>query len=65
LDYYQSGLGAKTNTDIFYASQIALLWGDILWHLDKFSPAYLPKLKNKLSTLNNLSANLNINLPSL
>ena len=54
LENYQTGWSVYQTKSIFYASQIALLWGDVLWHAAKFGPTYRPKLQQKLDDLERL-----------
>jgi thiamine kinase-like enzyme len=65
LEAYQVGFGVKTNTAIFYTSQIALLWVDILWHLANIDIGFTPQLNKKIATLGKLAANVHITIPKL
>ncbi len=54
LDQYQTNWSDKVGTLIFYTSQLALLWGDMLWHLAKFGEDYWQNLEQKHADLNRL-----------
>ncbi|MFT5612262.1 MAG: thiamine kinase [Arenicella sp.] len=47
---------------IFYAAQCAVLWLDILWHLDKFGPGHYSKLTEKIDHLKELTQALEVHL---
>jgi thiamine kinase-like enzyme len=51
LAAYQCDLVAQHQQPIFYASQCAVLWLDILWHLDKFGSDHYSKLSKKIGHL--------------
>ncbi len=61
LDTYRTGWSDKINQRIFITSQISLLWGDLLWHMNKFGHdyrnknpmrfRYIERLANGLGTL--------------
>lgn len=55
LEQYQSGWSQKISTPIYTSSQIALIWGDVLWHLAKFGPEYKAQLSKKLLDLKSLA----------
>lgn len=59
LGHYNHGWPQKDQQRIILASQIALLWGDILWHLDKFGEAHWVQLSTKEQDLNRLVRRLN------
>lgn len=60
LEHYQAGWSTHQNKPIFYASQISLLWGDVLWHAAKFGSAYKPQLQKKLSDIEKLLLGFNL-----
>lgn len=60
ISCYDQTLVEKINQPIFYASQIALLWGDMLWHLNKFGGEHWQKLNLKNKTLNKLVKKYNL-----
>ena len=62
LAAYHSDLEAQHQQPIFYAAQCAVLWLDILWHLDKFGSNHYSKLTGKLGHLRKLSQLLDIHL---
>lgn len=64
LELYQAGWSEKLNYAIFYTSQISLLWGDLLWNMNKFGNDYRSKNKPRFERLEKLAAKLDIELPS-
>ena len=54
LSSYKHQWQEKVGEPIFYASQITLLWSDMLWHLNKFGERYWPQLALKEVVLNEL-----------
>ncbi len=52
---YSQGLEESLNQPIFFSSQIALLWGDMLWHLAKFGQDFWPELAQKEKDLHRLT----------
>jgi thiamine kinase-like enzyme len=59
---YKEGWGSKTDSPIFYQSQCALLWGDMLWHLDKFGMSYSSSMTHKWHSLGALGERLSVDL---
>ncbi|RBP53692.1 phosphotransferase [Arenicella xantha] len=55
---------AKIDQPIFQAAQLALLWGDLLWHLNKYGNHYRVDNPKRFKLLAHLAANLAIQLPS-
>lgn len=47
LKHYDDDWQHHLESDIFYSSQIALIWCDMLWYLDKYGEDYWPELKTK------------------
>ena len=62
LAAYHSDLEAQHQQPIFYAAQCAVLWLDILWHLDKFGSDYYSKLTEKIGHLKQLTQALELHL---
>lgn len=62
LAAYHNDFEAKYQQAIVYAAQCAVLWLDILWHLNRFGSDYLPKLTQKFEDLKNLAQKLDISL---
>jgi tRNA A-37 threonylcarbamoyl transferase component Bud32 len=60
LAAYQNDWQAKVEEPIFLAAQISLLWGDMLWHLDKFGGGYWPELAQKEQDLRLLALQMAI-----
>ncbi len=56
LEHYQEGWGEYVGQPIFFASQLALLWGDLLWHIDKFGPHYRHQHEHRFDKLQALAA---------
>ena len=54
LSRYARISAAQVDTRIFFVSQIALLWGDMLWHLAKFGESYWVEMQAKLDQLHAL-----------
>ncbi len=52
---YSEGLEKSLDQPIFLSSQIALLWGDMLWHLAKFGQDFWPELAQKEKDLHRLT----------
>ncbi len=44
----------KVGERIFLSSQIALLWGDLLWHVSKYGIAYISNNKQRFAKLDSL-----------
>lgn len=63
LNAYQSGWEKKIADAIFFSSQIALLWGDMLWHLAKYGETFWPSLAAKMNDLRRLARQFNTELP--
>ncbi|GHA18258.1 hypothetical protein GCM10008090_29800 [Arenicella chitinivorans] len=59
LAHYAPGWEAKQQTPIFLAAQIALLWGDLLWHLSKYGTPYLLANPSRFTQLDDLTARFN------
>ncbi|MFK7731960.1 MAG: phosphotransferase [Pseudomonadales bacterium] len=64
LKTYCSGFEEKVAEDIFLTSQIALLWGDMLWHLAMYGESFWPALSNKMRDLQGLARQLDTELPT-
>jgi thiamine kinase-like enzyme len=62
LAAYHRDLEEQHQQPIFYAAQCAVLWLDILWHLDKFGSAYYSKLTEKIRHLKELAQALEVHL---
>ena len=56
LAHYAPGWESKLETPIFLASQIALLWGDLLWHLSKYGADYLDANQARFDQLARVNA---------
>ncbi|MEM8501083.1 MAG: aminoglycoside phosphotransferase family protein [Pseudomonadota bacterium] len=65
LRAYQPGWEEKMLNTVFFSSQIALLWGDMLWHLAKYSESFWSELAAKMSDLRYLARQLDTELPDL
>lgn len=63
LNAYQPGWEEKISDSIFISSQIALLWGDMLWHLAKYGESFWPSLAEKMRDLRYLARQLDTELP--
>jgi hypothetical protein len=64
LAAYRNDWKTGIEKPIFLASQIALLWGDMLWHLDNFGYAYWTELSEKKRNLRQLMQRLTLLLGS-
>ncbi len=62
LRFYKRGWQNKTQDTIFYTSQVALLWGDLLWNMHKFGKKYRINNPHRFEQLGQLAAKLNIDL---
>ena len=62
LQSYDSTFANHVERSIFFTSQIALLWGDMLWHLDQFGEGHWPQLAYKSRVLKNLANQLGVSL---
>lgn len=62
LHYYNPQWQKPVQSEIYYSSQIALLWGDMLWHLARFGETYWRTLKRKHNDLHTLCAQLGVPL---
>lgn len=62
IQQYQPEWLDKIDEPIFYASQISLLWTDMLWHIAQGGWQWWPDLKQKLEDLKDLAKKLNIAL---
>ena len=62
LNAYQALLGSRYSETIFFSSQCALLWGDMLWHLSRFGEDYWPQLEPKHKDLLSLTQQFGITL---
>lgn len=60
LAAYHNGWHVKVKEPIFLAAQIALLWADMLWHLDKFGCDYWPELAQKDEDLQQLALRMGV-----
>lgn len=56
LKHYHPDWEAKQSTPIFIAAQIALLWGDLTWHLSKYGDDYLAANPTRFAQLADLNA---------
>ena len=67
LEFLQTyrGWGHKLNSPIYFASQITLLWGDLLWHVHTFGDTYLHSNLHRFENLRSLARQVNIDLPVL
>ncbi len=65
LNAYQPGWQQKTSDAVFFSAQTALLWGDMLWHLAKYSAAFWPQLAEKMHHLRQLARQFDTELPEL
>ncbi|MFK8020830.1 MAG: phosphotransferase [Pseudomonadales bacterium] len=62
LNAYQALWGNKHTEKIFFSSQCAMLWGDMLWHLDRFGEEFWPQLESKRRDLLSLTQQFGISL---
>lgn len=62
LAAYRDDWSALTDSPIFYAAQIALLWGDLLWHMAKYGHDYRQQNPHRFAQLNRLSISLSESL---
>ena len=62
LNAYRPTWESKVTKSIYYTSQCALLWADILWHLARSNGEAWPHLENKMDDLKSLAKRLNIDL---
>lgn len=53
---YNPAFAERLDESILSVAQVALLWGDILWHLAKFGEAYWPMLEHKWQMVKCLAA---------
>lgn len=60
LSNYRNGWGKHFDSDIYYSSQCALLWGDMLWHLDHYGEGCWMSLLSKWANLQDLAHKLDI-----
>ena len=60
LKKYNRRFYETRHEDIFYTSQCALLWGDILWHIAKRGWQAWPNLDRKLNDLSALAQHCNV-----
>lgn len=58
LKHYRKGWQEMINSRIYYSSQLALLWCDMLWHLAKFGESFWSQMKQKESDLDRLRLKL-------
>jgi hypothetical protein len=58
LNAYQRIGASEVASRIFKVSQVALLWGDMLWHLAKFGESFWPELAQKRGDLMRLVSEL-------
>jgi len=64
LDSYQQGLNQTTENRIFYTSQIAVLWCDLLWSMHTMGNDYKYNNTDRFTQLRKLAQKLGINLPT-
>lgn len=64
LSSYDVGLQKKTNDRIFYTSQIAVLWCDLLWSMHTLSRDYKDQNLGRFDQLSKLAHKLGIELPA-
>jgi len=64
LEHYRDGWQCKMQDPIFYASQIAVLWTDLLWHLSRNGMDYRSENEYRFKQLSELAAKLDIILPN-
>lgn len=64
LNLYKTGWQKKQYEAIYYTSQIALLWADLLWNMHKFGNDYRDKNQPRFERLSQLAAKLDIDLTS-
>jgi hypothetical protein len=64
LSNYQHGWNRKANDSIFYTSQIAVLWCDLLWNMHNRGNGYRLKHTDRFKQLADLASKINITLPS-
>jgi len=62
LSNYANGWDKFFDSTIFYSSQCALLWGDMLWHVDHYGEGHWNSLTEKWLNLHALANKLNITL---
>lgn len=62
LKHYRDGWQRKLNSEIFYSSQIALIWCDMLWYLAKYGESYWPQLQTKKECVFNCAKQLGVEL---
>ena len=60
LDAYAKGFSEKVASPIYYSSQCAVLWVDILWYLAKFGMQSSKSMEKKWQKLEDLTGKLNI-----
>lgn len=64
LNLYHAGWHQKSQDPIFYTSQVALLWTDLLWNINKFGNHYRGENPQRFEKLRLLASKLSIELPS-
>lgn len=64
LGRYKSGWQEQVSERIFYTSQIALLWADLLWNMNKFGNDYRSKNPRRFERLQVIASKLDIDLAS-
>lgn len=62
LSAYQDDWSHTMTERIFISSQLALLWGDLLWHLNKYGNAYRLENKPRFTKLAELAQLLGVSL---
>lgn len=65
LNDYVSGWQHKVDQAIYYAAQLAVLWCDLLWHIEKYSSDYIDQQQTRFKRLRSIAAKLSIELPKL
>ena len=64
LNRYKAGWHQQRQNSIFYTSQIALLWTDLLWNMNKFGNDYHDRNPKRFEQLAQLALKLGIKLTS-
>jgi len=64
LARYRPGWEKYVNEPIYYASQIAVLWSDLCWHMHKYGNDYRKQQCHRFEKLATLAAELSVELPS-
>ena len=64
LSSYHYGWDSKIEHSIFYSSQVAVLWCDLLWNIHNDGSTYLINNRDRVEQLRIISSQMNIILPS-